>query len=69
MILDKIADSLEELGIPFDYILMGEKVAVVKANVDYNCFLFEADTPEELLQILEEKKCDFNDKFGVCRED
>lgn len=56
MILDKVADSLEELGIPFDYILLGEKVAVVKANCDYNCFLFEADTPEELLQILEEKR-------------
>ena len=57
MILDKIADILEELGIPFDYILFsGEKIAVVKANCAYNSFLFEAATPEELLQILEEKK-------------
>jgi hypothetical protein len=59
MILEQIGDILEDLGIPFDYIwFSGEKVAVVKANADYNCFLFEADTPEELLQILEEKKCE-----------
>ena len=57
MILEQIADTLEGLGIPFDYILFsGEKIAVVKANCAYNCFLFEAETPEELLHILEEKK-------------
>lgn len=57
IVLEKIADLLEELGEPFDYILnTGEKVVVVRALCSGNHFLYEAETIEKLLEILEEKK-------------
>ena len=49
---------LEALGIQFDNNLVGNKVAVIKAYVDYSRFLFEVSTGEEMMQILEEKKCE-----------
>lgn len=61
LILEKIANSLEELGYQFDYILNdGEKVVVVRALCSGNHFLFEAKDIFELLSLLERKRDELN---------
>lgn len=67
LILEKIAEILEELGYEFDYIWnSGDRVVVVKAYAEYNRFLFEAKDLFELLSILEKE----SDKVGCiwCRD-
>ena len=59
VVLEKIADLLEELGGPFDYILnTGSKVVVVRALCSGNHFLYETQNLYELLSILERKKAE-----------
>lgn len=64
VVLDKIADLLEELGEPFDYLLnTGEKVVVVRALCSCSHFLYEAETVDSLLNLLERKRDEVNGLF------
>ena len=57
IVLEKIADLLDELGEPFDYILnTGDSVVVVRALCSGNHFLYEAKDIYSLLSILEKRR-------------